>query len=153
MNQTCRILTLTLGIAALALPQLRAEDSHPPVPVNEKSCCSASACGKTGHDIWGWLTFCPKGRQWCTECSCLSRHGQRTPRLFTFFLDYPCPPCAELPAIDGKVSHGHMHYVKHACKNCDGRSTGVIEEVKTTPEDKTKSPAAELKKMPLGDAR
>ena len=146
MNQTWRILTLTLGIAVLALPQLRAEDS-PPVPVHEKSCCSAPACGRNGHDILGWLTYCPKGRQWCTECSCLSRHGQRTPPFYAFFLDYPCPPGVEQAAIDGKGSHGHLHYVKHACKTCDGKSTGVIEEV---PEDKTKASGGEPKKMPVG---
>jgi hypothetical protein len=152
MNQTWRMLTLTLGLAVLASSQLRAEDSHPPVPVIEKSCCSGSTCGRNGPDIWGWLTYCPKGRQMCTECSCLSRHGQRTPPLFAFFLDYPCPPYAE-QGIDGRGLHGHLHYVKHACKNCGGNSTGAIEEVKMLPADAPKMPAAAAKKMPVGASK
>lgn len=152
MNRTWRIVTITLGLAFAALTQVRAGDVRA-APAIEKSCCTTPACGKQGHDIWGWLTFCPKGRQGCTECGCLSRHGQRTPPLYTFFLDYPCPEGGEPLLAYGKGSHGHLHYVKHACTNCEGKAGATVEEVKTVPGEPKKMPAGDAKKMPSGDAK
>jgi hypothetical protein len=152
MNRTWRILTITLGLALTAMPQLRAGDT-PAAPAVEKTSCSTGTCGNQGHDIWGWLTYCPKGRQGCTECGCLSRHGQRTPPLFTFFLEHPCPEGGEPLATNGKASHGHLHFVKHACTNCEGKATTTVEEMKVVPADAKKMPAVDAKKMPSADAK
>jgi hypothetical protein len=152
MNRTWRTLTLALGLTVLAMPQLRAEETHSFAPVTAKPCCAGNACGRHGHDFRSWLGYGPIGRQFCGECSCLSPHGCRTPPLYIYFLDYPCPDSGgSLIALD-QSGNGHLHYTKHACQRCGGKPSCQSQEVVVPPEPK-RMPTEEALKMPSEDAK
>ncbi|MFL5243968.1 MAG: hypothetical protein ACJ8FY_17845 [Gemmataceae bacterium] len=144
MNRTWRTLTLTLGLAALALSGLRAEDVQTVAPVPATPCCTGKACGKHGHDFRSWLGYGPIGRQFCGECSCLSPHGCRTPPLYIYFLDYPCPDSAGSQIALDHSGEGHLHYTKHACRSCASKSSCQSAEV-VVPAEPKRMPPAETK--------